>query len=690
MNRALFVLALGSFLCGMLFVTFEVQRVAATETIYIRADGSIEPSNANITTLDKITYTLSGDIFDEICVQRNNIIIDGAGHTIQADGIGISLSNLNQVTIKNMNLINCSIYLYLSSNITIYRNTIENSNGYGIVLDDSKYNIISENNVTGIRLFEQLHIDPGRYTIGNSIFENRIIDKELAIIASCYNSIYRNHFCNAGINCESITKYTVMQFASGNHIWNNNFLNTERSMGIREPRSIYLDNGYPSGGNYWGDYVDVDLYSGPYQNETESDGIWDHPYSIPDKYYSGWNYYDHYPFTNALRDQELPKADAGSNQSILQGTSVTFDGSESTDDLAIKNYIWSFTDAELKTLTGIKPKYVFNNVGNFEVTLNVTDHAGKWDTDTMWVHVLPDAVKPIANAGPDQTVGEETPITFDGSASTDNVNIANYVWSFIDITPQTLTGVNPTYTFATPGTYIVTLNVTDAAGSSDTDTVQITVLLQVGVKTGDSIKYSILYEVSIGLPPAPVPTSLIMECSAVEGRNATLHVATRMSDGSWQNQTITMDIIDGDTSLGTLSGLVIRANRTIGDHVYLSGFGDIEIDGQTTRTYAGMIRTVVYATFSHNGDEFTYYWDKQTGVLLEAPVASGHMAGVIKAVWTTMWQPDQFMFEELVPYILILIVIAAGLTAALFVRSKKTCRRREKKCLPETSPLVIS
>jgi len=40
------------------------------------------------------------------------------------------------------------------------------------------------------------------------------------------------------------------------------------------------DNGYPSGGNYWSDYKDADLYSGPYQNETGSDGIGDTPYTI--------------------------------------------------------------------------------------------------------------------------------------------------------------------------------------------------------------------------------------------------------------------------------------------------------------------------------------------------------------------------------------------------------------------------
>ncbi|MEM3702951.1 MAG: NosD domain-containing protein, partial [Candidatus Bathyarchaeia archaeon] len=40
------------------------------------------------------------------------------------------------------------------------------------------------------------------------------------------------------------------------------------------------DAGYPSGGNYWSNYRGVDWYSGPYQNETGSDGIADFSYYI--------------------------------------------------------------------------------------------------------------------------------------------------------------------------------------------------------------------------------------------------------------------------------------------------------------------------------------------------------------------------------------------------------------------------
>jgi len=63
----------------------------------------------------------------------------------------------------------------------------------------------------------------------------------------------------------------------------------------------------------------------------------------------------------------------------------------------------------------------------------------------------------------------------DGSASSDNIGITAYTWTFTDVTTKTLTGEKPTYTFNTPGVYTITLNVTDVTGNWATDTIVITV-----------------------------------------------------------------------------------------------------------------------------------------------------------------------------------------------------------------------
>jgi beta propeller repeat protein len=94
----------------------------------------------------------------------------------------------------------------------------------------------------------------------------------------------------------------------------------------------------------------------------------------------------------------------------------------------------------------------------------------------IYMGELGDNIPPVADAGPDQTLPEDKLVTFDGSGSSDNVGIVSYVWKFTDVTPQILTGKNPTYTFTAPGIYPVTLTVSDAAGNDASDEVIIKVL----------------------------------------------------------------------------------------------------------------------------------------------------------------------------------------------------------------------
>ncbi len=95
--------------------------------------------------------------------------------------------------------------------------------------------------------------------------------------------------------------------------------------------------------------------------------------------------------------------------------------------------------------------------------------------DTNEVAIVHDDIDPTADAGLDEEVGQGELTYFNGSRSTDNIGIANYTWMFTDVTPQILTGVNPTYIFETVEVYNVMLNVTDWGGNWDTDNVTITV-----------------------------------------------------------------------------------------------------------------------------------------------------------------------------------------------------------------------
>jgi parallel beta-helix repeat protein len=136
-------------LMGVLGASFNVHEVEAPyPIIYIKADGSIDPSTANITSSDNVTYTFTADINASIVVEKNNTVVDGAGYTLQGigSGTGIDLSYRNNVTLKNVEVTNFNkgIYLLNSTNNTVTGNNASN-NEDGIQLSDSTNNTVTGN-----------------------------------------------------------------------------------------------------------------------------------------------------------------------------------------------------------------------------------------------------------------------------------------------------------------------------------------------------------------------------------------------------------------------------------------------------------------------------------------------------------------------------------------------------------------
>ncbi|UCB61031.1 MAG: right-handed parallel beta-helix repeat-containing protein [Candidatus Bathyarchaeota archaeon] len=489
MNRRLvLVVTLPILLIGILGAAFRVQIVGASGTIYIRADGSVDPPTALISSLDNVTYTFTDNINESIFVERDDIIVDGANHTLQGTGIGTGIAltiGRSNVTIKNVEIkeFGLGIKLYEASNNTISGNNITdsrwygihvdsssnqntisgnhiaNSENYGIYLEISSHNFLNRNllegnrygfgvwgdelshyihsidasnlvdgkpvyyliNQQGITISPSTHLavgflalinstdttvegltltknSPGlliAYTNSTKIRDNNITDNKDGIYAyissnntisgnnitatsengidlyessnntisgnsirdndygiyldysssntlsgnnitnnnrgvwlswssnitvsgnkiinSTYDGIQLDDSSNNAIIGNNITKNNIgiylydssnitvsgniimsndfgiyFEGSSNNSIYHNNF--ASNTMHVEDPGiSITWDDGYPSGGNYWSDYTDEDLFSGPYQNETGSDGIWDHPFVIDE------NNQDNYP-----------------------------------------------------------------------------------------------------------------------------------------------------------------------------------------------------------------------------------------------------------------------------------------------------------------------------------------------------------------------------------------------------------
>jgi parallel beta-helix repeat protein len=495
---------LGVFVLAFLLIVMvasvgQVQRVDAADSppLTINADGSITPSTALITSVDNITYTLTDNItadsgYQVVNVLRDNVVLDGAGYAVTHVNrySGIYVGYRNNVTVKNLKIINCGDGIVLDADnwLTIDNCTLEGNyraimNGYtpgpknftftnnkiiaplptrtreGVNFASVNDALISGNTIQ--------HCQYGLVVYGYenvTIKDNLIDDCSWGIWPLSSDSgiwIFDNTFSNngCGINVGGGAHPTL-------EIHHNRFFsNNEHARG--EGATLEWDDGYPSGGNYWSGYTDVDNNSGPYQNITGSDGIWDHAYHI-----DPYGNIDHYPFVSPYETQPPTMtilSPENKTYAMSTGIPLTFTVDESTGWIG-----YSLDGQANVTITGNATLPALSE-GPHYVFVYANDTVGNMGKITAYFTV--DTVPPTAHAGSDQAVNEDVPITLDGSASTDNVDVTSYTWTFIDGTVKTLTGEKPVYTFKDPGVYTITLNVTDAAGNWATDTIVITVAL---------------------------------------------------------------------------------------------------------------------------------------------------------------------------------------------------------------------
>jgi parallel beta-helix repeat protein len=318
MSRRLASLCVITVLLVFTFSTLlKVQKVEAAGTVYIRADGSIYPPTANITCADNVTYCFSGNNYDSIIVERNNIIIDGNGYVLQGSGSGngFYLSSISNMTIRRMSICNFvnGILLLNSSYNFLHENTIAGNGSMssaGIrVLQSSSHNNVSKN--TMVENFGAIYLtsSANHNMISNNNMTNNGIG--LAISDECsYNIVYGNNIADNidGIRLEDSSLYNIISTnaISNNHwgieggdslnnsIYHNSFETNEFQTYQYGTTINIWDDGYPSGGNYWSDYIGVDLKSGFYQNESGSDGIGDTSHTID------IDNVDHYPLMGPI------------------------------------------------------------------------------------------------------------------------------------------------------------------------------------------------------------------------------------------------------------------------------------------------------------------------------------------------------------------------------------------------------
>lgn len=142
---------------------------------------------------------------------------------------------------------------------------------------------------------------------------------------------------------------------------------------------------------------------------------------------------------------------------ICLGQSVSFQNTST--GIAPLTYRWDFGDGN--TTSTASPAHLYTATGTFTVRLIVTDANGCSDTLTRTNYIQTGKV--TAAFTPSDTLALCPPLTV--TFTNASTGATNYLWNFGN--GNTSTSLSPTNVFTQPGTYVVTLKVTNSAGCTD-------------------------------------------------------------------------------------------------------------------------------------------------------------------------------------------------------------------------------
>jgi nitrous oxidase accessory protein NosD len=269
--------------CSAVFVV-PVRSQESMQTIHICSDGTVTPDNVPIVHSGN-KYTLTGDIFGMIIIDKPDVLLDGAGYTVRGSfngtkddpwmigqgpnsgpqnttlwTIGVDLNAAtrpNNVTVQNLNVHGFYIGVYLWTYNNALKNSAIYSNIVGLLItgdNDTIQNNYIANNTEGVFLGVTAGAVPQNIILtGNSFIENQV------------------QF--SGCTCED------WNVTEDNHTW---------------------DNGKV--GNYWSDYTGDDL---------DDDGLGDTPYVIDPKNE------DRYPLMKNALTLPLPETSSGITSEVV-------------------------------------------------------------------------------------------------------------------------------------------------------------------------------------------------------------------------------------------------------------------------------------------------------------------------------------------------------------------------------------
>jgi parallel beta-helix repeat protein len=356
-----------------------------------------------------------------------------------------------------------------STNTTISDNLIVSNNYWGLRLSDVTNGVVSRNRLQGSGGFDLANVANAVIQdnwVSGSAYDGMTIDTVANVLVegNWISNSTRYGIAVSAANGLNITANTMIYNSVGillgtdlngpaiynTIVYHNNFVYNMRDQAEYYSGVVLkMDDGYPSGGNYWSDYTGVDRCSGVNQDVCQQpDGIGDTPYTAiqllamcyPVCYGNPSPPVDHYPlmmpFGNVTQDSKPPQWPLGSTLSLtrVSSTSVLLEWSSASDDTWVSKYLISENGTVIAgvqgnvlsyTLTGLSPGATYAFKIKASDPGNLTSSDGPSSTITL----------PASNQNPNPGQGQNPKPTQTPAPNTSLFNLAwwmqNPMWGYV-------------------------------------------------------------------------------------------------------------------------------------------------------------------------------------------------------------------------------------------------------------------
>ena len=329
-----------------------------------------------------------------------------------------------------------------------------------------------------------------------------------------------------------------------------------------------------------------------------------------------------------------PTVDAGQDQAVSEGGTVTLNGTASDQDGDQITYSWShdsalpitISTATARSTTFIAPAVDSDTAVTFVLSVSDGTNADVTDQVTITILDVPVNNPPTVDAGQDQAVSEGDTVTLNGTASDQDGDQITYSWSHDSALPITIsdaaarstTFIAPAVDSDTAVTFV--LSVSDGTNADVTDQVTITIL-DVPVNNPPTVDAGQDQAVSEGGTVTLNGTGSDQDGDQITyswSHDSALPIT--ISDAAARSTTFIAPAVDSDTAVTFVLSVSDGTNADVTDQVTITIL-DVPVNnpptvdaGQDQAVSEGDTVTLNGTASDQDGDQITYSWSHDSAL----------------------------------------------------------------------------